>query len=88
MEFTDKDPIWQLLKKAPPKKASGAFVQNVSRAVRQLGDESQSEKRSWLEIFFSKPLLATAAACAVAVGMFIAFSGGEPATSSGNALLS
>lgn len=78
MEFTDKDPVWQLLKKAKPKKASGAFVQNVSRAVRQLGDEAP--KRSWLEIFFSKPMLATAAACAIAVGMFVAFSGGDLAT--------
>jgi hypothetical protein len=79
MEFNDKDPVWQLLKKSEPRKASGAFAQNVSRAVRQLGDESQSEKSSWLAIFFSKPVLATGAAFAIAIGMFFAFSG-DPAT--------
>lgn len=72
MEFSDKDPVWKLLGEAPPRRASGAFVQNTLRRVLQL-----PEKRSWLQFLFAKPFFAVAAAAAaVVVCAFLILSGG------------
>lgn len=77
MEFDDKDPVWNLLEHASKRKASGAFVQNTVRAVRQLGDDSQ-RGRSWFEILFAKPVLIGAGAAAAVALAFVALSGGDP----------
>ncbi|MEM7012146.1 MAG: hypothetical protein AAF585_11740 [Verrucomicrobiota bacterium] len=75
MEFDEKDPVWNLLDHASTKKASGAFVQNTVRAVRQLGDDSQQKRASWFEVLFAKPvLIGVGAAAAVAVA-FVMLSG-------------
>ncbi len=54
MNSEEPDPIWDLLDEAPPRKASGAFVQNTLRRVRRLpSSQSSSVLENWKNALFA-----------------------------------
>ncbi|MEM6911900.1 MAG: hypothetical protein AAF555_10015 [Verrucomicrobiota bacterium] len=63
----EEDRVWDLLEKAPPRRASPAFSQKVLRAVRQ----QEAAPSRWVELgkFFLRPA-ALVGAAAVLLGMF------------------
>tara|TARA_R110002096_G_scaffold16106_34_gene55253 strand:- start:9685 stop:10092 length:408 start_codon:yes stop_codon:yes gene_type:complete len=65
MEPQEHDELWTLLGKSPPKKASGAFVQNTLREVRKSQSTANEAGGSWLDFFKSPVLVGSFAALIV-----------------------
>ena len=67
----ENSPVWDLLAKARPRRASGAFVQNVVREARQT-DNSVEEGPAWLSWLQTNPGAALAGLAAVLLAMSFA----------------
>lgn len=62
------DPVWNLLKRSPKREASGAFVQNTLRRIRQLEGGQESAFQASFAQFLGRPaVLAPVAALIVAI---------------------
>lgn len=82
----EKDPVWELLKKSPPAKASAFFSRNVVREVRKMKAERRETGlfRAALLSWFRQPVYAIVAASLAAALVAIAvLKSGAPASSSG-----
>ncbi len=63
------DAVWELLAKAAPRRASGVFVQNTVRRVRQL--QAESEGAPWFG-WISRRSFAVSAAAAILLAIAVA----------------